>query len=306
MSDLNQQNQRSLGRGLKSLLGGSDSENRTQRPTTSVSYFPKTTGGVTSQIIQVDIDKIKTNPHQPREVFDVYPLEELVQSIREYGILQPLVVTQVLGGQYELIAGERRLRAAKKVGYLKVPVIVRSAKELEKLEISLIENIQRQDLNPIERAKAYLKLVRDFHLSQDEVAKKMGKSKSSVSNSLRLLTLPKDIQDALMERKLTEGQAKIILELKDHQHQKKVFNKIIETGLNIEQTKNEVERVKVSSHYRGSYKNKDLDRENLEEELQSYFGTKVKLRKNNQGAGYLKIEFYSQEELQAIVKKIKQ
>lgn len=297
-------NQRSLGRGLKSLLGGGESAGKNERFNTPTPYLPKISAGVTNQILQVDINKIKTNPHQPREVFDEYPLSELVQSIKEYGILQPLIVTQVLGGQYELVAGERRLRAARLAGLGKVPAIIRSAKDLEKLELSLIENIQRQDLNPIERAKAYLKLVRVFGLSQDEVAHKMGKSKGAISNSLRLLTLPQEIQTALMKRRISEGQAKVLLELKGTAEQQKVFTKIINTGQTVEQTKNEVARVKGRAAFQRQ-NSRDLQKESLVGELESYLGTKVTVRKTAPGAGYLKIEFYSEEELVSIIKKIR-
>ncbi|MBW2164193.1 MAG: ParB/RepB/Spo0J family partition protein, partial [Deltaproteobacteria bacterium] len=156
------------------------------------------------------LNKIKANPHQPRVNFDGQPMEELVESIKEHGIIQPLIATKE-GDTYELIAGERRLRASKIAGLETVPVVVRQAGEQAKLEMALIENIQRQDLNPIELAHAYRRLIDEFSLGQDAVAKRVGKSRSTVTNILRMLNLPDEIQVALIGGKITEGHAKYLL-----------------------------------------------------------------------------------------------
>ena len=161
-----------------------------------------------SQSREVPIGDIVPNPHQPRLHFDEAKLEELEQSIKEHGVLQPLVVSPLSGGKYELIAGERRLQASKRAGLAAVPVVVKDASEQEKLELAIIENIQRHNLNPIEEAKAFLRLVDEFGLQQDDVAKKMGKSRSAVANTMRLLHLPIEIQRAVAEGKISEGHAK--------------------------------------------------------------------------------------------------
>ncbi|HRY63562.1 MAG TPA: ParB/RepB/Spo0J family partition protein, partial [Patescibacteria group bacterium] len=197
----NDNSSRPLGRGLSSLIPKknvpSGSDNHQHSPINPASYFPKSVSGVSNQILQVPPSLIQINPYQPRQEFEPLALESLKNSIREHGIIQPLVVTQTMGGKYELVAGERRLRASRELNLKTVPVIVRTAKDLEKLELSLIENIQREDLNPIEKAEAYKQLIDNFSLTQEEAAKRLGIARSTLNNNLRLLNLPVDIQRGL-------------------------------------------------------------------------------------------------------------
>ena len=203
---------RSLGRGLSSLI-----------PPKGVSISATQEAGSKDsgeRISEVSVDQIKANPHQPRQQFDRESLEDLINSIKVHGILQPLVVVKVQGG-YELIAGERRLRAAKTLELSRVPVVVRTASEQEKLELALVENVQRQNLNPIEKASGYQLLVDEFSLTQEEVSKKVGQSRAAVANTLRLLSLPATIQNAISEGELTEGHAKVLLSVSSDRDREK-------------------------------------------------------------------------------------
>lgn len=219
-------------------------------------------------IIYLDIKDIEPNPYQPRKTFSEENLKALSQSIKDYGILEPLLVSekkrktqQGLVVNYQLIAGERRLSAAKMAGLKKVPAIIKKLGDREKLEISLIENIQREDLNPIEKAEAFKELMTKFHLSLGKIAKIWGKSKGAVSNSLRLLGLPKDIQEALKEKKITEGHAKIMAGLST-QKQKEIYQNIIQKGLNVRETEQLVRQFKqkneVKNKPRAASKNQDI------------------------------------------------
>ncbi len=253
-------------------------------------------------IKEIAIDKIVANPHQPRLEFDKEKLRELSQSIKEHGIIQPLVVVQA-GDKYELVAGERRWRAAQLAGLKKVPVLVREAaeNEKEKLELAVIENIQRHDLNPLEEAKAYKKLMTEFGLSQKEVAQKMSKSRSAVANKIRLLSLPIEAQKALLENKINEGHAKVILSLENAEKQRMLLDLILNRNLTVRQAEDQVRRVTVKTHTRKI----DIDPEiqALEERLNNFLGTKVKIRKSRQG-GKIEINYYSEDEFNSIIKNI--
>lgn len=247
--------------------------------------------------LDVPIESIRPNPRQPREHFSYTAIEELIGSIREHGILQPLIVTSINDGNYELIAGERRLRAAKLAGLQKVPVIVRSASEQQKLELALIENIQRQDLSPIEEAKAYSQLASDYDLTQEEVAKKMGKSRGYVANLLRLLNLPDEVQAAVADGRITPSNARTLAGLGTPEEQKKWFAKMMKEGM----TAREAER-KITVKKRSGLR--DPQTASDEEELREALGTKVKIEKRA-GKGMIAIGFYSEEEYRALVKRLK-
>jgi ParB family chromosome partitioning protein len=249
---------------------------------------------------EVEIVKISPNPHQPRFHFDETKLQELSNSIKEHGIIQPIVVSRN-GDKFEIIAGERRFQAAKLAGLLKVPVIVRDVTEQQKLELAIIENIQRHDLNPVEEAKSYQKLIDDFDLSQEEAALKLGKSRSTVANKLRILTLPVEIQKALMENKITEGHAKAILAIENSEKQKALFDLILKSGLTVRQTENKTKEVSVRTHKR--LVSVDPEQKALEDNLSQALNTKVKLQKSGTG-GKIVIEFYSEEELRNIAENI--
>lgn len=263
------------------------------------SVVPETRGGVR----EVAIGSIVPNPHQPRLHFDEVKLAELSESIKEHGILQPMVVTPV-GENYELIAGERRLQAAKRAGLEKVPVIVREATEQEKLELAIIENIQRHNLNPIEEAKAFLRLIDEFNLQQEAVAKKMGKSRSSVANTLRLLHLPIEIQRAVVEGKISEGHAKALLAIENPEKQRAVFDLIIKEELTVRETEMKVRSIAVKPHMR-SVAPINADLLERTEHLTEILGTKVKIAPSGKG-GKVVIEYYSTEDLDGLLRRLEE
>lgn len=246
---------------------------------------------------EIKISDIKPNPHQPRRHFDEGSLKELAASIKEHGILQPLVVSKEKDG-YVLIAGERRLRAAKLAGFSKVSVILRTTREQQKLELALIENVQRADLNVLEEAGSYKKMIDEFNMTQDEVAKKVGKSRSSIANVLRLLTLPIEVKKGLREGKITEGHARTVLALPTVEQQVALYNQIISGKLNVRQAESKVKRGGKSTS--GEV---DLELKDLEGKLEKTLGSKVKIQKKGKG-GKIMIEYYSDEELERITKKL--
>ncbi len=252
------------------------------------------------RVLAIEPGKISVNPQQPRKNFSEAQLAELVESIKQYGIIQPLIVTKKSGG-YELIAGERRLRAAKQLQLKTVPVIVREAKEQEKLELALIENLQREDLNPIETALAYRKLMEEFSMSQEDMAKRVGKARSSVANTLRYLGLPEEIQLALMQEKITEGHAKILAGLDGENKQLTLFRKIIHTGLNVESAHDESRRMGGTKQARVQINYQDKDKEFA---LRQFFGAKAEIHRKQKG-GQIIIDFFSDEELNGIIEKVK-
>ncbi len=294
-----------LGRGLSSLIP--QKSKKIDKPAEDFNYFGasgKPISNVSQEkggIEEIEISKIVPNPYQPRTVFDETKLSELADSIKEHGIIQPIVVSKS-GGQYQIIAGERRFQAAKLAGLSVVPVIFRETNDQQKLELAIIENIQRQDLNPIEEAKSYLKLTNEFSLTQEEVAKKLGKNRSSVANKVRLLNLPIEIQKALIEGKITEGHCKLLLAIPNPEKQRAFYELIIKNGLTVRQTEDKTKEVTVHSHKRNIVV--DSETKSLEDELIGILGTKVKIKKSG-GGGQIVIEYYSKEELNNILGKIK-
>lgn len=253
-----------------------------------------------NQILNIPVDEIAANPYQPRTVFDHEDLESLIESIRQHGIIQPLVVTKAAEG-YELIAGERRLRASKILGLATVPVIVRQAGEQEKLELALIENIQRRNLNPIEKAVAYQKLVDEYNLSQEEAADKLGVSRSSLANTLRFLDLPAEIQRSLAREEITEGHAKVIAGLQGEKEQLDFLKKIMQYNFTVR----DAERARQSTQTARprSQTKRDPEVEDKENILREKLNTKVDIKKKG-GQGEIVIEFYSEEELTSIINQI--
>lgn len=248
---------------------------------------------------ELPINDIQPNPHQPRKNFDRAALEDLMNSIKIHGIIQPLVVINARGG-YQLIAGERRLRAAKLLGLKRVPAVIRTATEQEKLELAIVENVQRQSLNPIERARGFQRLIDEFNLTQDEVGKKVGQNRVTVTNSLRLLTLPDDMQQALVEGKITEGHAKALLGVETAVERERLFKEILKSGLSVRVAESQARRVSVRQHARRS---KDPNMLEKEDALQTALGTKVEIRRKGK-RGSITVHFYSSEELQSIISKI--
>jgi len=257
-------------------------------------------------VFWIEVDKINPNPHQPRRHFDDEAIRELAVSIREIGILQPLVVSKIESDsefgtnvEYQLIAGERRLIAAKKAGLERVPVIVRhvgSAKE--KLELAIIENLQREDLNPIEEARAYAKLQDEFGMTQREVGSRIGKSREVIANTMRLLNLPSQIQDAIARGKINPSQARVLLSIDDPKEQQHLFENIFSGGVTVRQLRSRVSRQKTA----GVTASADPETLSMQEKLSEALGTPVKVEKNGE-TGKIIISFYSPEELAGILQK---
>lgn len=249
------------------------------------------------RLLDIPVKNIRPNPKQPRVDFGYEELEDLIQSIKEHGILQPLVVSKIDDENYELIAGERRFRSAKFLNLKTVPAVVRTVKEQEKLELALIENIQRKDLNPMEEARAFRQLIDEFNLRQEDVARRVGKSRPAVANTIRLLNLPEEIQQAVRSGKIKESHARTLLGFENPAEQMKYFRQILKNDMTVRETENIVKRI----HGRKAPSDPGLTAK--EEDLRNVLGTKVEIKKTGHG-GQVIIYFYSDEELNGIVKKI--
>lgn len=285
-----------LGRGLGSLIPKKIASEVISEDNKSILF-----GHASDNVMQIPVDAISVNPLQPRQVFDHEGLEELIESIKIHGIIQPLIVSRTSEG-YELIAGERRLRAAKTIGLSSVPALVREVKEQEKLELALIENVQRRNLNPIEKGVAYQRLGNEFNLTQEEVAKKMGVSRAAIANTIRLLDLPEEVQKAVAENAITEGHAKVIAGLETESEQLDFLKKILQYNFTVRDAEAEKRRFekKTVSHHRQF---KDPILEEKEDRLRGKLNTKVSIKKKGE-RGQIIIDFYSDEELDAIVRGI--
>jgi len=262
-----------------------------------------------NSIFWIDTDKIKPNPYQPRRDFDELRLQDLSESIKQYGVLQPLTVSRVevekdgggLVTEYELIAGERRLRAAILANVSQVPVIIRTGDTaIMKLELAIIENLQREDLNAVDRARAFFRLANEFNFTHSEIAKKMGRSREYVSNSLRVLALPEEILNALSERKITEGHTRPILMLVDYPEEQMVlFKEIVYKKITVREAERLARKI-ASDRVRKKELLPDPELNVLEEEFQNKLGTRVHIEKKETG-GQIKIDFFSTQDLRAIL-----
>ncbi|MBY0054286.1 ParB/RepB/Spo0J family partition protein [Brevibacillus agri] len=252
------------------------------------------------QVKEVSVSEIRPNPYQPRKEFEQSAIDELANSIREHGIIQPLIVRKSIKG-YELVAGERRLRAAKLAGLKQVPVVVKAYTDQQLMEIALIENLQRENLNPLEEAEAYEKLIAHHDYTQEQLAQRIGKSRPHVANMLRLLQLPESIRKMVSAAELSMGHARALLGVSDEKVQKQLAKDVVEKGLNVRQLEELVKQLSVS---RETKKKKPAKSEpiliELEERLRSRFGTAVKIKKGAK-RGKIEIDFYSQEDLQRII-----
>jgi len=280
-----------LGKGLEALISAHSTE------------------GVENQLNgAISIDKIIPNHNQPRQEFNAEEMTSLIKSVKRSGILQPLTVRELENDKYELIAGERRLRAAKAVGLSSVPVYILSVEaDVQMMEYALIENIQRVDLNPIEEAEAYAMLSGKYHLSHEEIAERVGKSRPSIANSLRLLKLPPGIKFSLKTGKISAGHARAILSIRKSLQMMTLFQKIIRDGLSVRQTEILVKKFK--NKLPDKSKTNKIKRQNtsivqLENNLISILGTKVIIQKNKQGKGKIHIDFYNEDDLHRILEII--
>ena len=258
--------------------------------------------------MEIAPDDIKANPNQPRTHFNEQDIEQLARSIKEHGILQPLLVSDTNNGTYQLIAGERRWRAAKIANLERVPVLVRETNPQEILELALIENIQRADLSALEEASAYQKLANDFQLTQQEIADRVGKSRTTITNTLRLLELPHEIQQSLNNNEITEGHARALLGLSDIGDMIQTLEVILSSNLNVRQTENIVKKQRLSKEPLSKIENNSKkleinlpDTKHISVTLQRLFGTKVTVQRANDGSGTLTIHFYSEEEYEGIL-----
>ncbi len=256
-------------------------------------------------VSEVMASDIVPNPHQPRSDFSPADLKDLSDSIKVHGIIQPLVVIELKPGKYQLVAGERRLRAAKLVGLKKVPAIVRTFSEQEQLELAVIENIQRAELKPLEVAIAYTKLIDQFNLTHEQIAKRVGKAPSTVSNSVRLVNLPHAAKIALQKGQISEGHARAILSLDDNADQTLLLEEILKGKLNVRETEEAARRLKDGDNNKKPIKAKEIRTEYLAmtNSLGKFLGTKVGIQKTAKG-GKIFIEYYSEEELNRIVSQI--
>jgi ParB family chromosome partitioning protein len=271
---------KALGRGLNALLGTPDLEGE--------------------QLREIDIDRILPNSHQPRKTFEEESLNELADSIREHGLVQPIVVRPLEDGFFQLIAGERRWRASQRAGLSRVPALIREAGERAALELALIENLQREDLNPMEEAQAYERLIADFGMTQEEVARRVGKNRATISNMLRLLKLPPEVQQWLRENRLSTGHAKALLSLNDLDAILDSAKRIIQGNYSVRQAEMLVSRyVNGGGVKDGSAGDPDVLDPNVRaaiHELEQCLGTKVTLRESG-GKGKIEIHFFSFEEM---------
>lgn len=257
-----------------------------------------------SKTLNISINLIKANNNQPRKYFDEEKLIELSNSIREHGIIQPIVVKKD-GDTYTIIAGERRWRAAKLTGLKEIPVIVKEISEEAILEVSLIENIIREDLNPIEEASAYRKLVDDFKLTQEEISRKISKSRSAIANSIRLLNLDNRVQGYLIEGVISEGHGRSLLAISDNNLQYTIAQKIIDENLNVRQVEKLIKTLQNTKNERKE-NSRDIGiyYKDIKEQLEGYFNTKINITNNN-NKGKIEIEYYSEEDLERILELIK-
>lgn len=286
--------QSGLGRGLGAIIPPKSSAAPTSSVSHSESGIPATEG---QMVIQVPIESIERNPHQPRVHFDHAQLEDLISSIKEHGVIQPIVVTRQPGGRYQLIAGERRLRASTIAGLPTIPAIVREANEQQKLELAIIENIQRQDLNPIEEAKAYIRLMEEFGLTQDDVGKKVGKSRPQVGNIVRLLQLPEEIQHALAESKISASNARTLLSLPTDAERLELFKAMLAGNFTVRQTE------EIVGHPR-RVKMLDPNVAAAEDALRQALHCRVQIKRDLHGKGEIRMQFTSDEEFNALLEKL--
>ena len=298
-----------LGKGLDSLIpSGNPKTRKSETPEKEIQVKTEIVEKVVEKVIEkpvelkVKIGEVEPNREQPRKKFDEDSLVELAESIKQFGILQPLLV-QKKNDYYEIIAGERRWRAAKLAGVKEIPVIVKEFSGQEIVEISLIENIQREDLNPIEEAQAYKRLMEEFHLKQDEIADRVSKSRTAVTNSIRLLKLDDKVQEMVVDEMISTGHARTLLSIDDKDLQYSVAMKIFDEKLSVRETEKLVKEILQPKKEKKPAVEKQIDviYHQLEEKIKSIVGTKVAIHHKNNNKGKIEIEYYSQAELERLI-----
>lgn len=298
---------RSLGRGLKALIRDLPEVSIIKRETLTKALSQQETTLPAEGFQWLEICQVRTGKHQPRTVFNPESIRELSASIKEKGVIQPVIVRKTEDGEYELIAGERRFLAAQQVGLEKVPTIIRNVSDGEALEIALIENIQRENLNPIEEGKAYQRLSVEFALTQEQIGQKVGKDRTTIANAIRLLSLPQEVQQYLLEGKLQAGHARAILMLKEEAAQLDLARRIIRENLTVRQAERwatpVVTKVSKPRRKKNYLAPDDPHLLEMEEKLSKRFGTKVKIETARVG-GRIIVEFYSLDDFERITKEI--
>ncbi|OFX14653.1 MAG: hypothetical protein A2V59_03325 [Armatimonadetes bacterium RBG_19FT_COMBO_69_19] len=270
---------RGLGKGLGALIPGAEAAGQ-ERPT------------------EIALSHLTANPFQPRQAMDPQELSGLVDSIRRHGVLQPIVVRPSAGG-FEVVAGERRWRAAEAAGLSTIPVVVRTLTDQEALELALVENLQREDLNPMERARAYRRLIHDFGLTQEQIAERVGKSQPSVANALRLLNLPAQIQVSLEVGRITEGHARALLAVGNETAMLKLWERVERRGLSVRETE-QLARGSISREIRRHPRAQDPQLRTVQQDLSRRYGTKVSVS-GSRNRGHVALEYYSEEDLQRLL-----
>jgi ParB family chromosome partitioning protein len=294
---------RGLGRGLAALIAETETEAR---------------GG---QVREIPVEQISPNPYQPRLLFDPISMQDLIDSVKAHGVLQPILVRAVGHERYQLVAGERRFRAAQEAGLKAIPALVRECGDKEMLEIAVVENVQRDDIGPLEAARAYRRLIDEFHMTQETVSQRVGKSRSSIANTLRLLQLPQEVQESLEAGEITEGHGRILLMSEDEEATIYVWREVVKRQLNVRDTEQLVKQVRqrgrkdvappvtapavavAASTASGSH-GADPHEGALVERLQEALQTRVWLRRNASGSGRIEIEFYADDDLERITELI--
>lgn len=295
------QNKDALGKGIRSLLQSIDADLKTGTGQLKTSVVELATGA-----LRIPLDQIDVNPKQPRRHFDEQALQDLAASIKLHDIIQPVTVSKMPSGRYRLVAGERRIKAAKIAGLHDIPAYIRQTNDQQLLELALLENLQREDLNAMEISLSYKRMMEELDYTQEQVAERMGKDRSTVANFIRLLKLPPDIQLAVRSGELSMGHARALINVDTIDKQLFIYKEIKEKGLSVRQTEALVRNLyKQGGAVKKSSKNLLPSAfQRIEDKLASYFGTRVKLKHSRNGSGQIFIEYYSQEELNKILKQI--
>ena len=286
-----------LGRGLSALL---DDPLREIKSASDVNAEQ-----VVGNIIELEVDKIEVNPYQPRTHFSQQAIGELAESIKTLGIIQPVTVRKLDRNQYQLVSGERRYRAAKSIGFDRIPAYIRIANDQEALEMALVENIQRKDLDPIEIALSYQRLIHEIQLTQNQLSERVGKKRSTVANYIRLLKLDPIVQTGIRDGFLSMGHGRALINVEESEKQLEIYEKIIARSLSVRETELLVQKAKKSLSDRTSKAPKPQFYDDAAEELKRYFNTSVTIKGNAKGKGNIQIPFDSEENLNYIIKKIK-
>ncbi|MFG6394138.1 MAG: ParB/RepB/Spo0J family partition protein [Lachnospiraceae bacterium] len=297
---------RGLGKGLDALIPETEKSVKKDTDTSAPEVVKEVIKEVIKETETVDINRIEPNNSQPRKAFDEDSMQELADSIRIHGLIEPLIVKKINEGFYSIIAGERRWRAARMAGLKDIPVIVRDYNNQQIMEIALVENLQREDLNPIEEAEAFRMLIDEFHLKQDEVAEKVCKSRVAVTNSLRLLKLDKRVRDMVIEDKIKSGHARALLVIEDGEEQYNAAVKVFDEKLSVRETEHLVKMIINAKEEKSKVKPEDNKQEELvfkkyEEKLKLIMGTKVKINRKPGGKGKIEIEYYSPDEFERLI-----